>query len=353
MATPKKIGTHVSYTTRLVDPKDLILNPENERDYVADAASMIALRQSIASEGVLSPLEIYDDGTVADGNRRLFNVQLLLAEGVDVGPLPTIIIPRPATEVDAVLHRLNRNEAQQFSPLEQGRAFAKLRDAGLNNTQISARSPFTSMHIGNMLTLHDMSDEVKALVRDGKISATLAVEAVRKYGEEILAQAVAHATTQGRDRATLRNIEAVAPVPEAETTAEATPVGPTSVVPVEAPPFATGEAEATAEATAEPEGEAVAEATADTVDPETLSDAAPNGPTTTAVEDITPGSVPASTGTTSFTAKALVQMIAPTIQSLFEAMENGTLKEKAEALREAGDDLKLFLAQAKRLGLFD
>lgn len=335
----KHIGAHQNVLYRLVDPRELTLNPENERDYIADNASMEALRQSIRSEGIKTPLHIYDDGTVDDGNRRLFNIQLLLEEGVEIESVPAIIVPRPDNEVEAVLSRLNKNEAAQFSALEQGRAFAKLRDAGLNNTQISNRTPFTAMHVGNMLTLHDTSDTVRDAVRASQVSATLAVETVRKHGEEVLLQAVDLAVQQGKEKATQRHVDAVAAAIEA-----ANAVGPKQA------------------SDAEPV-EAEVEAEVEALDPDdvpfdggvTVSDAEPTDPVIDAEEEVLPpaDATPMPAAKTTVSAKALAAIIAPTLLNLIEVMENGSRAEKLEAFDLAQDDFSAFLATARRAGLID
>lgn len=369
MPTPRKIGHQLAISTRLVDPKALALNPDNERDYRADDPRNVSLRQSLASEGVVTPLHIYEDGVVDDGNRRLFNIGLLMEAGEWThGDVPAIIVARPANEVEAVLTRLNKNEAAQFSPMEQARAFAKLRAAGLNNTEIARRTPFTSMHVGNMLTLHDASGAVRAAVQKGQVSATLAVETVRKPGgEDVLMRAIALAMSQGRDRATPRHVEAVlaadaaeaaepAQEAEAETDApEAEAEESTATVEgeVESEVEAEVEADATAEAEAEAddppfdiEAEAAPKPTPAVVPkpaPAVASSAAPERVNGAAPEHVNGGMSP----------KALLSLIAPTIQTLADVVLNGTKGERLEALDEAADDLAAFVTQARAMGLLD
>jgi len=219
-AKAKHIGNHVNVLNRMVDPRDLSLNPENERTYRADAPENVALRQSIRAQGVLQPLRIYSDGVVEDGNRRLYNIQILLNEGVEIKEVPAVLVERPATEAEGVILRLNLNEAQQFAPLEQGRAFAKLRAAGMNDVQIANATGFKSMHVGNMLTLHNASETIHQLVDEGKISATMAVTVLRAHGEEMIHRMVDFALSQGKAKATERHLDALL----AQDKAAATPV---------------------------------------------------------------------------------------------------------------------------------
>jgi len=219
MAKSKSLGRvapNAQSAFRLVDPALLIVNPENERDYTDPAEGLEELYNSIKSEKLKTPLQVYEDGVVHDGNRRLTVLNRLREEGVDIGEVPVIIVPRPDNEVEGVIARLNTNEAKQFSPLAQAKAFAVLRASGMNNAEIAKRSPFTAMHVGNMLTLADASDEVKAVVRDGAMSATLVVETIRAHGEDVVLEAVTLAHSMGKDRATQRHVDLVTKGDETE-----------------------------------------------------------------------------------------------------------------------------------------
>jgi len=195
-------------TIHRVGPQILKLNPENERIYSADSLQNISLRQSIRAQGVQNPLRVYEDGTVEDGNRRLFNINLLSDEGHYIKDVPVIFVQRPDSVAEGVIRRINLNEAQQFTPIEQARAFQKLRAAGMNNSRIASKTPFTAMHVGNMLALWDAGEDVHKLVEDGKISATTAVDTIRSYGVDVVFEAVSLAKKQGKSKATALHVKA-------------------------------------------------------------------------------------------------------------------------------------------------
>jgi hypothetical protein len=364
MATPKKIGSHAQVSYRMVDPKELMLNPNNQRDYDAADPDMVSLRQSLVAQGVLTALEIYEDGVVHDGNRRLFNINILLGEGVWTSTVPAIIVPRPENEVEATIARLNKNEARQFSALEQARAFATLRDGGLNNSQIAAKTPFTSMHVGNMLTLHDAGDDVRAAVKARQVSATFAVDTIRRHGDAVLIEAVALALEQGKDRVSPRHVDAVlaskvepvaAPQPDPTTPVDATPVDATVEPVVDATPV---------DATVEPVADAVvADATAN-IDPPFDLDSTPPAPPVIAdaqeivvadatVADAVADATPTATAATpaAITARSVLVQIAPTLSDLLLVITGGTKAERLEALMESKDELTAFVQAAKKLGL--
>lgn len=194
------------------DPLKLVLNPENERDYDAADPDNVSLRQSLKSEGILTPLEIYEDDMLSDGHRRLFNIVYAI-EHEQAGELfktvPVLIVPKPANEAEAVIHRLNKNEAKQFSALEQAKAFSKLRLAGMNNADMAKRVPFSAMHIGMVLTLHDSSEEIKDIIRNKEMSSTLVMELLRSHSEDVIVEAVKLAKSLGKKKATQTQVDAV------------------------------------------------------------------------------------------------------------------------------------------------
>lgn len=217
MATTRKFAGKIvqgetdlfkSGSIRTVPVEELSLNPENGRTLVWDED----FARSIEENGILNPLQIYEDGLVEGGNRRLWHILGLKEQGRHFpAEVPCIVVQRPATEREAILRKLNVNAAEQFPPLDQAAEFAKLRAEGMNNTEIAKLTPFTAMHVGNMLTLWDASDEVKQLVRDGKLSATLAVETLRREdgGEEVLLAAWEKAEADGKKKTTQRYVDAV------------------------------------------------------------------------------------------------------------------------------------------------
>ena len=214
--TVGKVFIQAQSTLRLVDPAQLIVNPDNERDYADRNEGIDALYQSILAEGLKTPIQIYSDGTVHDGNRRLFVINKMREEGHTVNGVATrngsvlaLIVSRPENGVEATIARLNTNEARQFGPLAQTKSFAFLRGEGLSNSEISKRTPFTAMHIGNMLTLADAGEAIHHVIRGGQISATLAVETLRKHGENVVLKAVDLALRSGKDRATGRHVDEI------------------------------------------------------------------------------------------------------------------------------------------------
>jgi hypothetical protein len=337
------------------------LDPENERTYNANDPANDSLRQSILAEGIKVPLHVYDDMTVASGNRRLFNIGLAIHSGdwPTDRPIPYLVVPRPANQAEGVIRRLNENEARQFTATEQGRAFVKLRAAGLNNVQISARTPFSSMHIGNMLTLADAPTSVKDAVENGGMSATLAVEVLRAHGEGVLLAAVALANDSGKAKATQRHVDAILAsrtmtkpaVPTPNTAddddqptdfdapdddapvdvVDATDDSP--VTPSDDPPFDADDAPVV-------DADEIDEGT-DYVDAAEADTTQPDAPVVEAETLVESSTKPAQS------LRALLTDILPTLEDLLDAARTGDAETRAAVLRDARSDLERLITAAK------
>lgn len=189
-------------------PGDFHLNPENFRTYEDYEAHIASLVEDIRAKGVLTPLHVYANGVVADGNCRLTACQRLAAEGVEV-EIPFLVVQYEEDKLDRLDAMFSRNDGEQFHALDQGRLFAEYREGGLNNTEIAKRVNRTSMHVGQMLTLHDATDPVRDAVRSGLLSSNMAVDTIRAHGEEILLAAIAEAKDEDARKVRSKHVQSV------------------------------------------------------------------------------------------------------------------------------------------------
>jgi hypothetical protein len=98
------------------------------------------------------------------------------------------------------------------SPFEQGKVFKKLIDLGWSEKDIAAKAGKSQNWITQLLTLQAQPEELKAMVRSGQVSATLAAEVATKAGNsqaavETLTAASEAAKSAGRERVTRKHIE--------------------------------------------------------------------------------------------------------------------------------------------------
>lgn len=176
------------------------------------------LAKSIAEEGVKQPLTVYmEDGKlyIEDGHCRYFAVQKAIT---DYDAPADLLIPvrmgeKDATEADRIFSQILRNSGKPLSPLEMASVFKRLVDLGWSDSEIARKAGVTRVYVGHLITLIEAPKEIIALVRSGLISATLAIETIKEYGDratELLKAAVALAIEKGKTKATKKHVKEVA-----------------------------------------------------------------------------------------------------------------------------------------------
>jgi ParB family transcriptional regulator, chromosome partitioning protein len=146
----------------------IVPNPHQPRQTFAPAA-LDELRASIAAFGVLVPVIVRERGEgyeLIAGERRVRAAQ---AAGLDA--VPAIVRPaddRESLEV-AIIENLQR---ENLDPLEEAMGFQHLMEAhAFTQEQVAERVGKSRPAVANALRLLSLSDAVKQLVRDGKLSA--------------------------------------------------------------------------------------------------------------------------------------------------------------------------------------
>jgi ParB family chromosome partitioning protein len=117
-------------------------------------------------------------------------------------------------EDERTLDLLNSNDGLPLTPLEAANVVKRLIAFSWTSAEIAKRRGVTVQAINNMLALLDAPAPVVQMVQNGEISATFAIETVRKegaiFGTEKLKDAVAVAKEQGKDHATKKHLPKVA-----------------------------------------------------------------------------------------------------------------------------------------------
>jgi hypothetical protein len=113
-------------------------------------------------------------------------------------------------EDERTLDLLNSNDGLPLTPLEAANVVKRLINFQWTSTEIAKRRGVTVQAINNMLALLDAPAPVVQMVQNGEISATFAIETVRKegaiFGTEKLKDAVENAKEQGKDHATKKHL---------------------------------------------------------------------------------------------------------------------------------------------------
>lgn len=207
-----------------IDPRNLHIRPEwNCRDVNFDPTDPddLALAESIAAVGVKQPMTaVWEQGQawLTDGHRRLGAALYAIEHlGAEIKSVPVQTEDRYASEADRVLSQLVRNNGKPLSPIEHARVYKRLIDLGWTEKQIADSIGRSVPWVKNLLELHAAPTEVAQMVRSGQVSATLAMDTLKKAGGngeravKELAGAVEKAKASGKTRATAKHMDRAAP----------------------------------------------------------------------------------------------------------------------------------------------
>lgn len=173
------------------------------------------LADSIKEEGVKEPLTCFIEGDklhLTSGHCRIKAVEIAKSEGVEILTVPVRLEDRYSKEEDRVLSLITRNSGKSLSQIETGEVFKKLLKYGWILSQIAQKTSYSIQHVSNILTLSGAPTEITDMVKDGKISSTLATDTVNKEGEgavTVLQEAINGAEVEGKKKATKKDVDKV------------------------------------------------------------------------------------------------------------------------------------------------
>lgn len=203
-----------------VDPRALKVDPGyNVRDLsTSEAKSKLdELSESIAANGVRVPLEVRLDGEdifVVSGHRRLAATMLAIKRGAEIATVPVIPEPKGVNEVERTVNLVVSNSGEPLTPLEKAEVVRRLLAFGWDRGQVAKRLGWQGTQtVDNYLTLLGADSEVQAMVRNGEVSASTAVRAVRKEGRgagATLKKAKAVAEAKGKKKVTAKSVRTAA-----------------------------------------------------------------------------------------------------------------------------------------------
>lgn len=182
---------------------------ELDEQYEAEIADLLV---HILAGGLLPPLEVVAmaDGSgveIVDGHRRYDAMGRAIAQGFPIQWVSIVAFQGNKIDRMARVHTSNKNS--QLRPMEAARGFKRFRGAGLDSAEIAAVVQCSRTHVENYLVLADAERDVQDLVRSCKVSAEVAIEAVRKLGAsagDFLTGKVDQAKAAGKTKVTASTI---------------------------------------------------------------------------------------------------------------------------------------------------
>lgn len=203
-----------------VPPSKLVEEPGfNERDYDDPEvkAQIEAFAQAYAAGRPVPPLTIRVDAStgeiiVVDGHQRRRGALLAIERGHLIPYLDCL--PFKGNDADRVVYMLTSAQGLKLKPVRVARGYLRLMRMGLEMSEIALSVAKTVQHVESMLVLAEANTDVQALVNQGAVSATTAIEMVRKHGEKagaILCEKLKQAQASGQTKIKPSSIKEWAP----------------------------------------------------------------------------------------------------------------------------------------------
>lgn len=176
--------TEINKTKRsdvlFVDPK--LIRIEEGFNTRLDYGDLDELTSSIIENGVRVPLRGYKEGEyyiLNDGHRRFLAVNKALKQGIDIARVPFISEKKKGLE-ERIFDIILFNDGKSLTPLELGETYRKLMQYGYNYSEIAKKIGKTIKHVSDMVSVAESSKEMKDLIKDGGVSASLVAEVKSK-----------------------------------------------------------------------------------------------------------------------------------------------------------------------------
>ncbi len=191
-------------------------NVRTENDeYLAHIAS---IGESILANGYRQdkPLAGYvakegDENIIylTDGHSRLRAVDYAIERGAELEKLPVVVSPAGTSMTDLAVGLVTSNSGKPLTPLEKAEVCKRLIGYGMEEDEIAKRLGFTKQYVSDLLLLSGANKAVKAMVGSGGVSASNAVEALKKHGAnaaDMLQGKLGEAKVAGKSKVTKRTL---------------------------------------------------------------------------------------------------------------------------------------------------
>lgn len=192
-----------------IPPSKLLEEPGfNERDYddpeVREQIESFAA--SYAAGAFVPPVVVRIDSAsghfyVVDGHQRRRGALLAIERGTPIEHL--VCVPFRGNNIDRVVCQVTSSQGLKLKPVGVAWNYLKLLRFGQSVADIAKSVGRSAPHIQDMLVLAEANADVQNLVNEGAVSATTAIETVRKHGEkagELLASKLKESQSQGKTK---------------------------------------------------------------------------------------------------------------------------------------------------------
>lgn len=174
----------------LIDPRNIVI--EKDFNVREDYGDISGLADSITRSGQIEPIVVSkirgtDQYLLTDGHRRMKAINKAIKDGAEIQYVKAIV-----TDSDPI-HRLltmviTGADKKPLTSLEEGEAYKRLKEQGVNAKDIAARVGKSFVHVYAMMKLADAPEQVKAYIKNGDISGSTVTKLMKDYNtvEELI-----------------------------------------------------------------------------------------------------------------------------------------------------------------------
>lgn len=142
---------------------------------------------------------------VTGGHRRHEAVHLAISEGVEVPRVPVVIKPKGTGMEDLTVDLIVGNEGEPLTTYEQAVVCKRLAGFGWDSKEIARRVGYsTAQYVDGLLALAGAPLPIRKMVIESVISATMAIEAIKKHGDKATDVLLAAVVKAGGGRVTAK-----------------------------------------------------------------------------------------------------------------------------------------------------
>ncbi|MDE3022630.1 MAG: hypothetical protein KGI54_12350 [Pseudomonadota bacterium] len=146
---------------------------------------------------------------VYDGHCRLEAIRLAMSEGMELPKIPVVVSQAGVAIEDLTVALVQGNNGKPLTPYETGVVCKRLSTYGLDITTIASRIGISTQYVNELLLLMSSPTQLRQLVMDEVVSATMAIEMLMQYGEralEKILEAQKNAQAAGKERITRKHL---------------------------------------------------------------------------------------------------------------------------------------------------
>lgn len=205
----------------MVPFEKLVVKPgENPRDQldphwhelvrtIADDMKEVGWRKSKPAEVLVNEA---GEIILTDAGTRYAAATLARSEGAaNLDMIPCVALDKSTTAEQINVGYVANNNSSRLTPLGFSIVAHRLvRVFGNTGAEAAKKLGVSPKYIDDMLILFDAPEAIKAMVRNGQVSGTLAIETIKEHGNEealrILQEALTDAQSKGKTKARAKNV---------------------------------------------------------------------------------------------------------------------------------------------------